>query len=138
MNLLKATAGLIIFFVGICNPVFSQTGLNLTEIMSGDDFVGHLPKNVYWSENSKSVLFDWNPEKELNEDLYKIDLKGLIPYRVGIDELKKMPSKYGVLSIDRSRKLYEKNGDIFIYHIKSGQVDQITNTTERESHPVYL
>jgi len=137
MNLLKATAGALIFFIGISYPIFSQTDLNLTEIMSGDDFVGYLPKNIYWSDNSKSVFFDWNPEKELNESLYKIDLKGLSPYKVGIDELKKMPSKNGVLSTDITRKLYEKNGDIFIYHIKSGQIDQITNTIERESNPVF-
>jgi len=136
MNVLKATAGIIIFF-GLYNPIFPQSELTLREIMSGDDFVGYLPKNIYWSENSKSVFFDWNPEKELNESLYKIDLKGLSPYKVGIDEQMRMPAKNGVLSVDRSLKLYEKNGDIFLYHIKSGKVDQITNTIDHESNPVF-
>lgn len=137
MNILKATAGIFIF-IGLCNPVFPQNDLSLTNIMSGDDFVGYLPKNIYWSENSKSVLFDWNPEKELNESLYKIDLKGLNPYKVGIEEQMRMPAKYGVLSNDGSRKLYEKNGDIFLYFIKSGKIDQITNTIDRESNPVFI
>jgi dipeptidyl aminopeptidase/acylaminoacyl peptidase len=136
MNVLKATAGILIF-IGLSNPVFPQNDLSLTEIMSGEDFVGYLPKNIYWSDNSKSIYFDWNPDNELNESLYKIDLKGLSPYKVSIDELKTMPSKNGVFSKDRSRKLYEKNGDIFIHHIRTGKTDQITNTIERESNPVF-
>jgi hypothetical protein len=64
-------------------------------------------------------------------------LKGLSPYKVSIDELKTMPSKNGVLSADGSRKLYDKNGDIFIHHIRTGKIDQITNTIKRESNPVF-
>jgi dipeptidyl aminopeptidase/acylaminoacyl peptidase len=105
--------------------------------MKGDDFVGHLPKDIYWSDNSKSIYFNWNPDKDLIESLYKVDIKGLDPYKVSMDELKYMPSKYGVYSNDKSKKLYEKNGDIFIYNIKSGRTSQITNTLALESHPVF-
>jgi hypothetical protein len=34
------------------------------EIMEGEDFVGYLPEDIRWSEDSKTVYFTWNPEKE--------------------------------------------------------------------------
>ena len=106
--------------------------------MKGDDFIGHSPDTVFFlSEDGQSIYFKWNPEKDFIASYYKIDLKGLTSTKFGIEELKDMPSKNGVYSKDRNKKLYEKNGDIFLYNIKSGQVNQITNTVEKESDPVF-
>jgi len=137
MNIMKASAGLFLFFITISNTIFSQSNLNIQEIMTGDDFVGHLPKDIYWSENGKSIYFNWNPEKELLESLYKVDLKGLNPEKVSLDEQKIMPAQNGTYSKDGAKKLYEKNGDIYLLDIKSGNKKQIINTVDRESNPVF-
>ena len=137
MELRKAAAGILIFFILSTSVSLAQIGLDLKQIMSGDEFVGFIPENIYWSEDSKRIFFDWNPEKELNNSLYKVDLKGLNPHKVDIEEQKALPSKSGFYSKDRTKKLYEKNGDLYLFHLKTGQIDQITNTIERESDPVF-
>jgi dipeptidyl aminopeptidase/acylaminoacyl peptidase len=137
MKMLKATVGISILFFTINHSIFGQADLTITDIMKGDDFVGYLPKSIYWSENSKSIYFTWNPDQDLMESTYKADLKGLIPYKVALEELKNIPARNGHYTKEKSKKVYEKNGDIFLYHIRSGKTDHLVNTLERESSPVF-
>ena len=34
-------------------------------------------------------------------------------------------------------KLYEKNGDIYLEELKTGKIQQLTNTLEREANPLF-
>ena len=52
----------------------SNAQLDLKQIMSGNEFVGNLPENQRWSADGKYIYFDWNPDKELGNSLYKYDL----------------------------------------------------------------
>lgn len=47
----------------------SQT-LSLSEIMKGDEFIGHQPENHRWSINGSTVYFDWNPKNEKGSSTY--------------------------------------------------------------------
>jgi dipeptidyl aminopeptidase/acylaminoacyl peptidase len=105
--------------------------------MKGDDFIGYLPEDIKWSEDSKSVYFTWNPEKEKIRSLYKTNIKGLEPVKVSLEEQKELPASQGDYSIDFNQKVYSKNGDIFLFNVKSGQIEQITNTLENEMNPVF-
>ncbi len=105
--------------------------------MKGDDFIGYLPEDIKWSEDSKSVYFTWNPEKEKIRSLYKTNIKGLEPVKVSLEEQKELPASQGDYSIDFNQKVYSKNGDIFLFNVKSGQIEQITNTLENERNPIF-
>ena len=134
---MNAKKCILIFFVAFSNTIFPQTQLILSEIMKGEDFIGELPDTIFWAENSESIYFNWNPDNDIVRSCYKVDLKGLTPYKVGIEELRSLPSKDGTYSRDKNKKLYEKNGDIFMYDTKSGKELPITNTVESESDPVF-
>lgn len=133
----RALKIIFIFYFFFLRPCFSQTDLKISEIMKGEDFIGHLPENIFWAEDGKSVYFDWNPDNNAVKSLYRVDLKGLKPTKVDLEELRSMPSKSGIYSPDRAKKVYENNGDIYLYDLKSGHITQLTNTIDREYDPTF-
>ncbi|MEL4308919.1 prolyl oligopeptidase family serine peptidase [Joostella sp. CR20] len=112
----------------------NQSPLSIPQIMQGDDFVGNLPSNAYWSLDGKTIYFDWNPENAFSDSLYS--------YAVSSEEIKKvsfidayhLPSAYGTFNSNRTKKIYTKHGDLFLADIPSGKIIQITQTQERESN----
>jgi len=58
--------------------IFAQTNnkspLDIKEIMKGRDFIGYWPENVAWHIGGQSILFDWNPENELEMSRYSYSL----------------------------------------------------------------
>ena len=94
---MKKYTSLLILLCSLSFIGFSQnqSSLSLTEIMKGNHFVGHLPQNIYWGENSQNIYFSWNPEDELLNSLYQTNATGSVPQKVSIDEQKKLPSSRG-------------------------------------------
>ncbi len=122
-------------FIG---PAQNQSSLSLTEIMKGNHFVGHLPQNIYWGENSQNIYFSWNPEGELLRSLYQTNTTGIAPQKVSVDVQKKLPStRGGTYNKARTAKVYAKNGDLFLLDIRKNTTTQITNTFARESNPIF-
>ncbi|MEM1121041.1 MAG: prolyl oligopeptidase family serine peptidase [Bacteroidota bacterium] len=106
--------------------------------MRGHHFVGHLPSNIYWGENSQDLYFSWNPEDELLNSLYQTDINGVTPKKVTLERQKALPSaRGGAYNKDRTAKVYTKNGDLFMLDISNNSTTQITNTLARESNPVF-
>jgi dipeptidyl aminopeptidase/acylaminoacyl peptidase len=118
---------------------FSQapSPLTIREIMEGEDFVGYLPEDIRWSEDSKTLYFTWNPEKNLLRDLYKVNIRGMDPIKVSLEEQKELPAPGGDYSQDHRSKVYSKNGDILLLDISTGDIRQITRTIEQETNPVF-
>lgn len=106
--------------------------------MKGNHFVGHLPQNIYWGESSQDIYFTWNPEDELLNSLYKTNTNGIAPQEVSLDIQKTLPSsRGGDYNKARTKKIYSKNGDLFLLDISQNKTIQITNTLDRESNPMF-
>ena len=120
--------------------VFSQnqSNLSLNEIMKGNHFVGHLPQNIHWDENSQDIYFTWNPEDEFVRSLYATNIQGQTPQKVAAEKQKKLPSfRGGTYNLDRTAKVYAKNGDLFLLNLTDNSTTQITNTLATESNPTF-
>ncbi|MFH1699785.1 MAG: prolyl oligopeptidase family serine peptidase [Candidatus Zixiibacteriota bacterium] len=109
--------------------------LTVKKIMRDRAWMGNWPKNAYWGEHGKRVYFRWNPENSNEDSLYVIDIDGNKPHIVSSDEIDAQPSRYGHYDKNRKRKLYERDGDIFLYNLRDNSTLQITNTVRRESSP---
>ncbi len=114
----------------------NETEISLEEIMRGEDFVGYLPEKIFWSEDSRTIYFSWNPGMDMLRSLYKISRTGGKPAKVRIEEEKQLPGS-GVYDKEGKRKVYSNNGDIFLLEISGNRTIRITNTTEREFQPVF-
>lgn len=146
------------FFVFVFGKIWSQTAPNISpltigQIMAGEEFVGYLPDNVAWSEDSRTIFFSWNPNADTLRGTYKIAIRDGqpgMPEKVGPEEQKALPTA-GVYNKSRSKMAYAKNGDLFLLDLPSStavkgkkttvvpapSVFQVTQTTEQEGSPIF-
>lgn len=109
--------------------------LKIKDIMQGDDFVGHLPSNPYWSTDGSTLYFDWNPDGALSDSLYAYTLANKTTKKVGFMEANALPSQRLTYNQDKSKAVYEKGGDIYLLDVATYTAKPITKTQERESNP---
>lgn len=113
----------------------SLSPLTVEKIMRDPKWIGTSPRGITWSEDSRWIYFYWNPENVESDSLYVVSRKEGTPRKVTLAERKKLPALRGHYNRTKTKKVYEKNGDIFLLDIKTGQIQQVTNTIDRESNP---
>ena len=111
--------------------------LTIEKIMKGEDFVGYSPTNIQWSDDSKTIYFDWNPNKQPLRSKYKISVNNPNkPEKVSIEELRHL-SYEGDWNDNNTQKVYTKNGDIFLYDLEKNTTQQLTNTLVNEYNATF-
>lgn len=111
--------------------------LSVEKIMSDTVYLGEVPENILWNENSSSLYFTWKPMDKKQTAVYEISLGNLNPIPV-VTDLKNTLQKSSIsYSKDRKNILYERDGDIFIKNIKGNIETRLIGTYEQESHPIF-
>jgi dipeptidyl aminopeptidase/acylaminoacyl peptidase len=100
-------------------------------------WIGTSPTDITWSDDSKAIYFNWNPDKDPSDSLYSYAIPSKKISKVSIAERKKLAGRNGVYNRSHSIRVYEKNGDIFLINYKDFSIRQLTNTVERETNPVF-
>lgn len=125
--------------------------LTIDHIMKGPELVGTSPSNVMWSIDSQKVYFRWKNPGEKKTEFYALSITDQTPIKTNIDEILRNPpliqastSFYGYgrgfsgidLNFDpkKEKAVMVRNGDIYLLHLKKGDMIQITNTNARESN----
>jgi dipeptidyl aminopeptidase/acylaminoacyl peptidase len=112
--------------------------LTVEKIMQDQSkWIGTAPSNPFWSEDSKTIYFSWNPEKNMGDSLYKISLSDKKPIKVSPAERRLLPSISGDYNKNFSLKVYEKQGELFIIDTKTLITRQLTSTIDNETNPVF-
>ena len=104
-------------------------------------WVGTSPSAPFWSDDSKTIYFSWNPAAAKSDSLYKILLTGnRKPQKVSAVERRGLLISPGAATYNRARtqRLFERDGDLFWVETGTGKSRQLTNTTEPETDPVFL
>lgn len=131
---------LLLLFLLLSDVVFSQvvnqSTLSIEQIMQGEKFVGYTPENIFWSDDSQTIYFDWNPEGDVERSLYKLKIGKTEPEKVSIEEERTL-IKYPTYNKDFTKAIYTIQGDLFIKDYLAKEVLQITQTINRESNPVF-
>jgi dipeptidyl aminopeptidase/acylaminoacyl peptidase len=128
----------ILFLLLVSQIGWAQTLTPLTveKIMRDPKWIGVAPSNVFWSEDGKQLYFYWNPDKNAGDSLYSISLTNQTPQKVSPAQRRALPSN-GDYNKLRTKKVFEKNGDLFMLDITTGKRLAITQTLERESGPIF-
>jgi dipeptidyl aminopeptidase/acylaminoacyl peptidase len=103
--------------------------------MRDPKWIGNQPGEPYWSEDSRTVYFMWNPTNADADSLYQASRRGGQATKVPTAERQQLPSRLGPYTRDYGKKVFERDGDIFWLDIKTGRTAQVTNTVEVESQP---
>lgn len=129
-----------IFCLMLTVTMFSQQNnkstLTIDQIMQAEKFVGYAPTNIFWSVDSKTIYFDWNPEQKPIRSLYKYSLLSKQVSKVSIAEEMNMKLSYDEdYNSDKTKKVFVKNGDIFLYNTTINTTKNLIITySERESN----
>lgn len=112
--------------------------LTLERIMSDPEWIGRGPVGPFWAFDSESIYYRQKRTGEEVYDLVHADLTGQFKEIIEDEKLSTVDASRGDFSSDRSRVVYALNGDIFIKTIKTGEVQQLTRTSETEFDPFFM
>lgn len=112
--------------------------LTVEKIMRDPKWIGSSPSSPQWSADSKTLYFNWNPDKAIADSLYYITPHNKTPVKATIAEKQTMITNNAlVYNETRTAFTYNKDGDIFNTEIKTGKIRRITETIDAESNPQF-
>ena len=123
----------------------SGRALDIETIMQDPKWIGTAPSSVIWSENSNWIYFQWNPEGAEMPLIYRVESQGGTPEPVPLEELQNLPgtiraglrgfsiSLGGIWDEARRRKIFNRDGDLWLFDSRSETQTRLTFTTESES-----
>ncbi len=112
--------------------------LSIEQIMADPkESVGALPSNPFWSEDGKTLYFSWNPEHNKSDSLYAVTLSNNKPVKVSPEIRRALPSQSGTYNRDQTKKVYVKNGDIFLFDCVAMTTRTLMSTLEIENNPKF-
>ena len=96
----------------------AQTPLSVDYIMRDPKWMGTFPAAHFWSSDSKQIYFNYNPEKNPIDSLYKIEpAAGAKPMKVSVQEERTL-KKEAIYSADENLKLYKKGNQVLLEDLK--------------------
>ncbi len=121
--------------------VFAARAQQLTveKIMRDPKWIGTSPSNVFWSPDSKSVYFNWNPEGNVADSVYYVTVGSTTPAKADYLAVQKLTTlNNAVYNNSYTKRVYSFRGDVFLEDIASGKTIRITQTEEFESSPRFI
>jgi dipeptidyl aminopeptidase/acylaminoacyl peptidase len=117
--------------------------LTLERIMADPDWIGNAPEDAYWSDDSKAVYYEQKRQGSELRDLYRIDLpaasaESASPEKVADAERGSISVAEGEWSADRTKRVYVREGDVYVRDLRTGEVRQLTRTADEETDAEFL
>jgi dipeptidyl aminopeptidase/acylaminoacyl peptidase len=120
--------------------VFSQeSSLTVEHIMQDPEWMGTFPSNIRWAEDSKTIFFNYNLQKDPADSLYKISLNAQDQIlKVPFEEQKKEISGAGDYNKKRDKKVFVKDEALMLYDVKSNNSKKLLELGDRIGNPQFL
>lgn len=116
-----------------------QSDLTVEKIMQDPLWMGTFPSEVQWGLHSENIYFEYNPESYPDDSLYRIDIdhpEKIV--QVGIKEQQEMIPQRGDLDEDREKKVYTRDGDLFLYDLDNRKERKLLELPQAVSNPKFL
>lgn len=138
----RIALGLFLFLFGhlpniTAQPMANRSPLTIDQIMEGEKFIGYSPDGVFWGDDSRTIYFNWNPERDTLSRLFHVGIDGNQPEPVLYEAQRFLSMGAGNYDRNRTRKVYAKGGDLFLLDLSSQQLTRLTQTIDRESNPTF-
>jgi len=116
----------------------NKSALTIEKIMQDPDkWIGTLPEQISWSDDSKNIYFNWNPEHDTLSSLHAYSLKSKKIDKVSIEEERKLPGRFSSYNSDKTKKVFVRDGNLFLLDIKKGTEKQLTDWLQRAQSPKF-
>ncbi|WP_313366950.1 S9 family peptidase [Sphingobacterium mizutaii] len=123
--------------LGSVGSSFAQLSpLTVEKIMRDPKWMGTSPSNYRWSDNSRFLYFDWNPEGKDKSQVYRLDVASK-KYELSSDSLAKLDeAPQYIFNQDKTLAVFEREGDLYVKNKE--KVKRLTETIERENPLSFL
>jgi dipeptidyl aminopeptidase/acylaminoacyl peptidase len=128
----------LLLFTAAASHAQTASTLTVEKIMRDQKWIGVAPDNYRWSDDSKAVYFDWNPENKTKAELYRIQVGKTKPEKSPDSTTEKFIGPTYIYNEDGSLGLAEKDGDIYLLNVKKKKQQRLTNTVDIESNVGFL
>ncbi|MBS4065742.1 MAG: DPP IV N-terminal domain-containing protein, partial [Chitinophagaceae bacterium] len=117
---------------------YSQT-LTVDHIMRDPKWMGTSPSNAFWSHDSKTVYFNWNPQQQVSDSLYAFAITATAPEKANSNILERNNAlNNAVYNSAGTQMVYGFRGDIYWTEIKTNKTTRVTQTEEQEFNPSFI
>jgi len=137
----KTLHALLFAFIALgSTALIAQTSaLSVEKIMQDPKWMGTFPDRINWGPQSKTIYFNYNPEENPSDSLYKIEVSNLDQIqKVSLAERKAMTSPYGTWNQDETKKLYSEDGALLLYDLKKDTSKELIDLGGRLGNPTFL
>jgi dipeptidyl aminopeptidase/acylaminoacyl peptidase len=130
---------LSLLFLIPATGVFAQKldTLTIEKIMRDPKWIGVSPSNIRWANDSKKIFFKWDDDASGDTRLYSVNPADNRVQKVSVAEQRDLAPGGGEWNKKHTQKVFSKNGDLFLYDVKSNKITRLTNTVEQEDSPVF-
>lgn len=117
---------------------YSQS-LTVDYIMRDPKWMGTSPSNAFWSHDSKTVYFNWNPQKNISDSLYAFAINATAPEKANANILDRNNAlSNAVYNAAGTQMVYGFRGDIYWTDVKTNKTTRVTQTEEQEFNPSFI
>jgi len=111
--------------------------LTIEKIMRDPKWIGVSPSNIRWANDSKKIYFKWDDDASGDTRLYSVNPADNRVQKVSVAEQRDLTPGGGEWNKKHIQKVFSKNGDLFLYDVKSNKTTRLTNTVGQEDSPVF-
>jgi dipeptidyl aminopeptidase/acylaminoacyl peptidase len=112
--------------------------LTVEKIMRDPKWIGTSPSSIAWGADGSSVYFSWNPNRELADSTWYIDIKTKVPVKASVEQKRTLVTNDNVTyNYNRTAFIFSRDGDVFYSEVKPARTRRVTQTIERETNPQF-
>ncbi len=117
--------------VPLATPPKVDQALTLNQIMANPDWIGIFARGEYWSDDSQSIYFFRQQYSSPIRDYYQQSLDTGTASQLTLEQLHLADQQQGVFDHNRTRKAYLYQGNLFVKHLASGKILQLTRQNSK-------
>lgn len=106
--------------------------------MQDPSWMGTFPGSTRWGDDSNTIYFQYNLDKDPSDSLYKIAINNLNSIeKVTIEEEQSL-TPAGDYNAKRTKKIYSEQGALIIYDLRKGSKETLLELDQRIGNPQFL
>lgn len=107
--------------------------------MQDPSWMGTFPSNVSWGAHSENIYFQYNPDKNPSDSLYRINIKNPEKIeKVSWQEEDELLPRQGDFNKTRNKKVFTRNGALILYDLKKREERKLLELGNGISNPQFL
>ncbi len=130
--------GLLLYaFAASSQPAITPS-IELEQIMAESDWIGHRVEQAWWSTDGQRIYYRVRQADSVLRELHAIEINDGFDQNLSLEQQTSINDGNAVYDTDQRRALFIRHGDVFLQHLTSNQVIQLTRSAALEQQPMFM